>query len=448
VSTGRHNIRPRALTSFVVATVLLPAALAGCSNRGPTGHNVILISLDTLRADRLGTYGYDRGTSPNLDALAAGGIVFENVVAESSWTLPSHVTMLSGLFPSTHGATNPSVAPGKDTRLLAEVLSTHGYRTIGRTGGGYMGREYGFDRGFDEFDDTQTKFDVLLRKAALEIVESEGDAPYFYFIHTYHVHCPYSPSPLYLSKFHSKEAEYVDTANRCGNPDYNAMKLSDAQVRYISNSYDGSILEMDEMLGRFFETLKKKGALDQTLVVVTSDHGEEFNEHGEIGHGSTLYRESLLVPLIVSGPGIEPARVVSPVGLVDVTPTILDYLGLPVQGSLEGESLRGAAKDDANSAASNTARVSELDRGVALRSAMTSDWHLITGENETDRELFDLQDDPLESRNVSQANASKTSELLSILADYERARRPLATDPAAPMVPARVKRLRALGYIE
>ena len=221
------------------AHFFLPLALAACSpgsDRDAARPNVLLISIDTLRADRLGCYGYERDTSPNLDRFARERAVrFELAVAESSWTLPSHVTMLSGLHPLTHGAVIPSRAPSDDVEFLAETLTRAGYYAFGFTDGGWLSKGWGFDRGFRSFEAVDSDFTDCVDEALDYIRHRADKGPWFGFLHTYDVHCPYDPPEPWFSMFASKEAEAIDVAGRCGNPHFNDMQLTDAQVRYLSD---------------------------------------------------------------------------------------------------------------------------------------------------------------------------------------------------------------------
>jgi arylsulfatase A-like enzyme len=292
--------------------VALPAlALLSCTNAPGRGrYNLVIVSIDTLRADRVGAYGYERETTPRLDAFAARGALFEHVVAECSSTQPSHLTMLSGLYPSTHGVVQPSLLPGPHTRLLAQMLREAGYRTLGMTDGGYVDAQRGFSRGFEVFDDREKGLAAALG-ASLEAMAGYGEGErFFHFLHTYDVHCPYDPDPAFARMFRSADSQFVQTTGRCGNPDYNAMRLSSGQVELLSNRYDASIREADASLGAYLAELESRGRLQNTIVVVTSDHGEEFNEHGQIGHERSLYRELLLVP--PSSSEARPSRSASP----------------------------------------------------------------------------------------------------------------------------------------
>ena len=305
---------------------------------------MLLVSIDTLRADRLGCYGYERDTSPNLDRFASERAVrFELAVAESSWTLPSHVTMLTGLHPMTHGAVVPARASSDDVEFLAETLARAGYYTFGLTDGGWLSKGWGFDRGFRFFEAVDNDFSDCVDDAIEYMSHRSDRGPWFGFLHTYDVHCPYDPPEPWFSRYQSPDAMPVEVAGRCGNPHFNEIQLGSGEVRYLSDRYDGSIRRVDEALGKLFDHLDATGAWDDTIVIVTSDHGEEFGEHGQVGHERTLHREALFVPLLIAVPGHEPMLVRSPVGLADIVPTVLGVIGvepgLLPEGSLDGTDL-------------------------------------------------------------------------------------------------------------
>jgi arylsulfatase A-like enzyme len=446
----------RGQRQFALIFALVVLGLAGAiwiARSGTHPVSLILISIDTLRADRVGCYGYARGTSPAIDSLAARGALFQNVVAECSWTLPSHVTMLSGVPPSTHGANGPQSAPGPETRLLAEILREAGYRTIALTDGGYLSAANGLARGFEVFIQRRRGLPKILRDAREHLGRLRPDEPYFLFLHTYDVHCPYTPSEPYASQFASTDAESIETEDRCGDSHFNAMTLSEGQVRYLSDRYDASIREADAHLGEFFAFLDSTGRLDNTVLVVTSDHGEEFWEHGRIGHKGTLYREVLMVPLVVSGPDVRPARVDAQVGLVDLAPTLLDLLGLPIPEDVEGSSLvplmKGSGQGRGRPAGvAQEARVSEIDWPIALRSVTTPDRHLIVDRAGGKSELYAPRDDPAEGHDLAAASPTDVATLSAILDDYARTHRPRAAEAAEPLTAEQVEELQNLGYVK
>ena len=321
---------------MIAAIFALVAACGGATDPPP---NVLLVSIDTLRADRLGCYGHGRDTTPALDRLARERAVrFARAVAEAPWTLPSHVTMLSGLHPLSHGVRKPDLAPSDEVALLAERLRGSHY-SFAITDGGWISEHWGFARGFDSFQARDQDIDRSVEQV-LEYVRHRRDkGPWFGFLHTYDVHCPYDPPPPYAGRFASPEAEPIEVAGRCGNPDFNSMHVTPGQARYLSDRYDEDVRRVDDALGVLFEAL---GALDlwkDTVVIVTSDHGEEFLEHGQIGHERTLSEEALAIPLLVAAPGVAPRVVEEVVGLADLVPTVLELAGRVREGRLDGRSL-------------------------------------------------------------------------------------------------------------
>jgi arylsulfatase A-like enzyme len=445
----------RILLVTLAAGAAVAAAVLWNALRPAGRYNMILISIDTLRADRVGAYGYARETTPRLDALAGRGVVFENVIAECSWTLPSHVTMLTGLAPSTHGTVLPNLRVADDVRLVSQIVREHGYRTLGLTGGGYVGAHHGFDRGFETFDDTDRTLAETLQRATAALDAYGPRERFFFFLHTYDVHCPYTPSPRFAELFGDDPgAEFIETRGRCGNPHFNSMRLSDGQVRFISNHYDASVREADDALGKFFAALDERGLFERTVVIVTSDHGEEFREHGQIGHERTLYRESLMVPLVIHAPSLRPRRVAEPVGLIDLAPTLLDLAGIPAPAEMEGRSLlplvRGEKGPDgvpAGEAFARAPRFSELDRHVPLRSVTAQELHLIVNRKTGRLELFDFRADPMEQVNLAAADSSRARSLAALVADHERGRARRQPPAIWDLSPEDIQRLRSLGYV-
>jgi arylsulfatase A-like enzyme len=373
------------------------ALAAGCGERSERP-NLLLVSIDTLRADRLGCYGYERDTSPALDRFAREHAVrFAQCVAEAPWTLPSHVTLFSGLHPLRHGVNLPEHAPAGDVTLLAETLRAEGYATFAFTGGGWMSSTWGFDRGFEEFHAGELDCADSVQKLVEAIRSADAGRPWFAFLHTYEVHCPYDPPEPFASMFASEDAVPIEVAGRCGNPDFNSLSLSSGETRFLSDRYDGSIRSVDEALGELLDSLEESGALAETVVVITSDHGDELGDHGRIGHERSLQREVLEVPLLVAAPSIAPRTVVDPVGLADVAPTVLDLLEIEGPGSSEvdGRSLVPLLRGEQPGELAEP-RVSALAWQEDLLSAMDGRRHLILDRARGEARLFDLERDPRE----------------------------------------------------
>lgn len=320
--------------------------------------NVLLISIDTLRSDHLSSYGYGRETSPFIDALASKGTLFTKARSESPWTLPSHATMFTSLYPSIHGARNfnpirflhsSAIDHLSERNLtLAEILRAAGYQTNAITSIAWLGRETGMMQGFDSVDNRhkQNTAKVVVDKA-LRVLRSTHD-PFFLFIHFMNVHDYAAPEP-YRSEwvdpaYHGRLVTRRGLARFRNDYDQHASK---ADLAYAKARYDGAIRYVDASLGRLFDWLDESGLRESTLVVLCADHGEEIWDHGGAGHGYALWEEQLRVPLIVVPPTGYPVvrhRTDAPAGIIDVTPTILDYVGIPALPWMQGISLRSAVE--------------------------------------------------------------------------------------------------------
>ena len=336
------------------------AAELGCNRC-----NVVLISLDTLRADRLSTYGYHRPTSPQLDELAEDGIVFEQFFHSGGGTLPSHMTMMTSLNPITH-TINPQVNEllPEATVTLADSLQEAGYATAGFADSGWMKAKYGFSQGFDIYDDEGGHLQKMLPRAYRWLDELQQQTPnqsFFLFVHSYDVHskghtlpyrCPGDFTHTYTSSFVGDfdgcrqglcGAQYLAWVNgqvvREGRS-WDEM-VTPEEALFISDLYDGCIHWADLKVGELIDRLKEMGLYEDTLILVTSDHGEEFGEHGMFLHDQGGYEEYIAVPLIVKLPGNARAgsRLASFGATVDLMPTILDLVGVEPPDYIQGHSL-------------------------------------------------------------------------------------------------------------
>lgn len=449
----------KAVVLLVLVALILGAVVFGkrliTIERPQRGRpNILLFSLDTLRADRLGTYGYSRATSPFLDSLAAQGTIFENAVAPAPWTLPSHVSLFTGMYPSSHGVTlAKGQRIGDQTELFAEILKRHGYQNYAYVAGGYLGKRFGFPRGFETYYANSTErdresegFAKVLKMAHQKLLSLKEDpAPDFMFLHTYTVHCPYSPPEPYASMFKSEGAETINT-NHCGKvfnamPDFNSQK-----ALFISDRYDGSVRFLDTLLKDFFEKLKADNLLENTIVVIISDHGDSFYEHGEIGHGRSLHRELLMIPMIFVGPGIEARRISEPVSLVDVFPTILEALSLPVAAQNQGRSLLPLLRGEREKPAELV--FSELDHDALLRSLINplSD-HFILNLETDEAKFYDLVSDPTEQRNLAASIPDQILGRKSMIKKIMQGFRRFEAGPVDSATQEHLEQLETLGYL-
>jgi arylsulfatase A-like enzyme len=337
------------LCLLLAGSLLLVACDRDSSSRqlDSLDYNVVLISIDTLRADHLGVYGYSKDTSPNIDAFSKDSILFTTSIAQAPSTLPSHASIFTGMLPVNHGAFAASQTPiSSDLDTLPEIMRDAGFRTISYNGGGLVNAVYGFDRGFEDYV-SERKGDLMRNKVsqAIDWLDSNSDDKFFMFLHTYEVHDPYSPEQKYLELFESTGSSSLP--NNMGARELAAINRHDANpteqdIDHVRNLYNAEIRSMDDAFGDLITYLREKNLYDNTLIVFTSDHGEEFGEHGKIGrHFFTLYDELIHVPLIIKMPNSQLAGqlVEKQVRGIDLLPTILGLVDIDFTPDIDGQSL-------------------------------------------------------------------------------------------------------------
>jgi arylsulfatase A-like enzyme len=321
---------------YMVAILAVFSCLlvSACQREVRVTPNILLISIDSLRSDHLGSYGYFRDTSPNIDQVAAEGARFVTAIAPAPWTLPSHVTMLTGRHPAAHGVSKEDRRLAEEIPTLAEVLQARGYATAGFVAGPYLRSDYGYARGFDLYDEslvedgkaahTGTTSPQLIEKV-IDWLAGEGSAPpprpFFAFLHLWDVHYDFSPPPPFDTMFDPTYEGVVD-GTEIG---LLTPSIAKRDLEHVVALYDGEIRFTDQALGVLLAKLREVGLWENTVVVITADHGEEFFEHGKIGHLFHIFDEAIQVPLIVHyPPEIEPGLVLEEqVRLMDIAPTIL-----------------------------------------------------------------------------------------------------------------------------
>jgi arylsulfatase A-like enzyme/Tfp pilus assembly protein PilF len=429
-------MRKGALAALVL---IVAAAAAWFWQRGVPGlparpRSVLLVSVDTLRADHLGSYGYSAAATPVMDGVAARGLRFAQAATTVPLTLPAHTSLMTGTFPTYNGVRdNGGFYVDDSLTTLAETLKDQGYRTGGFIGAFVLDRRWGIAQGFDTyFDDFDlSKFDMT---AGLDAAQRPGkdvvdralawlaldrEQPFFAWVHLYDPHAPYRPPEPIRSRFPAT----------------------------LEGAYDGEIATADEQIGRLLSALKDSGQLDSTIVVVVGDHGESLGEHGELQHGFFIYDAALHIPLIIAGPGVPAKAVSEQVRIVDVMPTVLELLSVPQPEGVQGQSLMPLARGEALDllAYSETWYPRYHYGWSELTSVRDGRFKFIAAPR---RELYDITADPGETKDLSLENTRMADALERALQDVSKrtSTRAVAQKPQA--IDAETEqRLRALGYV-
>lgn len=437
----------------------------GCLKKGSKGNpNIILITLDTTRADRLGCYGYHRQTSTNLDQLASESVLYNRAIAPSSWTLPSHASLFTGKFTSSHGAQYDPEGPirlsdavggpkswpyrarglAKDERTLAMVLKELGYVTGAVVGGPWLKGAFGLHKGFDFYDDSEIssingRSAKQITTRAVKWIEKVNGDRFFLFLNYFDPHFPWFAPEGYAMRFLPKGTHRNGKMSTIGRP----PEERTAEVNHAL--YDAEILYMDHYIGYFLQMLKAENLYANSWIIVTADHGELLGEHGKFGHGKYLYEEELHVPLFMKYPdGEESARRTdSWVQLTEILPMICDRLGISVPDDIQGST------------------PPRINHPVIAETypvpSMTEDghWRAIYDENfkflwnsAGHNLLFNLKDDPSEMRNLREQERGRAERMLGKLDQYlAELPAPRAANPGKRLDEKTEEALRSLGYL-
>jgi arylsulfatase A-like enzyme len=432
------------LLSLVIDLAILIHIPTSTSTTALESPNVIVITLDTVRADHMSLYGYDRSTTPNLDTFSENAIVFENAISPSSWTIPSHASIFTGKYPSNHNATHVTRFLRQSETTLAEILSSAGYNTAGFVGGGHSKAKYGFGQGFLTYRDrmdffgyvnTYSKYD--LRQAVIDFfrtfyididrivlnvdrdraspeinqdvfnwLEINRNNPFFIFINYFDAHTPYNLGNEFRHLFTDQTTPYEEAWREI--PVNRGGPVSFESVNYVMDLYDTEIRFQDHHLGNLFNKLEELDLIDNTVILITSDHGEEFYEHGFFQHSQTLYEEVIHVPLIVHYPEFEPNRIEQRVGITNIFPTVLEMVNITLPEDIDSVSLLPLLKNETGydrdyvfaELFGNPMNIYEPPEQYAIYSG---DWKLIELSSQFPRiptSLFNLEDDPHEINNL------------------------------------------------
>jgi arylsulfatase A-like enzyme len=412
---------------------------------------VVLISIDTLRRDHVGLFGYPKPTTPRLDALGREGAVFDDAVSVSSWTLPAHFTMMTSVEPATHGAVDGTHGFNHRVPTLGRLFREAGYVTHAITSHLYLSKEFGFDDGFDGLDYAYDRKGKDVADRALAFLDGVDDRPFFLFLHLYDPHWHYDPPPDLLRTFEPEPYRGQITGNWWTFRFWNRETTKPADMAHLMALYDGEIRYADGQIGRVLDRLAERGFDRTTLVVLTSDHGEEFLEHGDWEHQRTLYEEQIRIPLVVRGPGIAPGRRESTqVSLFDIAPTILDWAGLPALPTQRGRSLlrpldTRPAYGETDRGLNETRKLFFRDGGGRSKAILTFDRASSHARSE---EWYDLGADPGETRSAPPPEAAAARLRASLLERWQAARRLGEGGALVDLSPEQIEQLRALGYVQ
>ena len=441
-------LRVLALALVVIALVI---AVRGGLIDPARPNNIILISLDTLGAAHVGAFGYERQTTPRIDSFLRDATLFRGAVAQAPSTTASHAALFTSRYPS-------SVVVWKQLRdeasTLAEQLDQAGYATWGFVDGGNMSRTFGFSQGFDHYEDRRVGIDVLTERAQLWL-EEHHEQPFFLFLHSYGIHTPYTNDARYTSLFGNSDrfsgidlgALYFRALEASGVP------VPESERREYVARYDAGIRKTDDALGAFLDGLAQRGLLERTMVVLVSDHGEEFLEHGKFGHKQLFLEPNLHVPLAFRLPGGRGQQIEGMVELLDVLPTIRSLLGLPRVADAEGQDLsatilRGQHLDPERPA------YAQLGAGRAAETVIRGRYQLMVDRRRGRMQLFDLETDPGARHDLAADRPGVVAELTALIenrlgATASRINKKQKKKFRQPAIDARLRReLKQFGYLE
>ena len=459
VSRALSNRRDVLILSVVSAVV---AAFLFTTLFFERDHNIILLVSDATRASHLHCYGYQFNTTPNLDSLAEDGIRFDKAIAQGSHTVVATPSIIASIYPSQHGMTTYRDVLSDSVVTIAEVLRDNGYRTMGISTNPHLTKETGFDQGYMTYRSNKSWLNTDAKNVVdnfLGWLDGHAGSRFFAFLFLIDPHSPYEPPAPFLKQFGGDETFIVNDWH------LDTLALYEGQERKeLIARYDGELAYLDFHLGRLFSDLKERDLYDKTMIVYTSDHGEAFWEHVEVGHGHSLYEELIRVPLIVKLPFISsvPAlrtadmTINDPVCQIDIMPTILDFFNIKKPKTSLGISLLPLVFRE-ESWANRMIFSEEILLQVGpynIRSVRSGNWKFILDQNfpggEMTRELFDLENDPHERVNLvekkNEIARNLERELIVFMGRMER--KSLASGRSNIPTRSMLESLKALGYIQ
>jgi arylsulfatase A-like enzyme len=448
-----------------MTAVCLPLMASACDRRSPepasTSPNVLLVLIDTLRADKLGCYGSDLGLSPNIDRFAAEGSLFERAFAHAPWTLPSVSSLLTATYPGRHGAGGAIgnlKGLASDVRTMAECYADQGYDTGAIVNVLFLSPKFGISRGFEDYDYQPPRDDQRVQRRATEVTDTaltwlrdqkqRSNRPFFYMVHYFDPHLTYDPPAHFREKF-ALPADQTPDPDMFGT-EQDMIRLRQGKVDVsllplyrLEHLYNGEIAYTDEQVGRLLGGLKEMGLDDSTVVVLTADHGEEFLDHRGFEHGHTLYDELIHVPLIIRYPElVRPGRVRAEVGHVGVAPTLCGLSGVQAEATFQGSSLEPLMFGEKPK---SRAILSQGNMwGPMLTSLRYGGYKLITGPGKT--ALYHVAVDARERHDIS-GEEDQRERRTALSEVMERRLSQAGKGQAVELSSAEAKQLQALGYV-
>ncbi len=438
----------------------------------PAPRRVILLVIDTLRKDHVGAYGYERNTTPNFDRLSQKGILFKNPFATCSWTQPSMASMFTSTYPSVHHVLRPpdstivsSAVLSPEFVTLTEFLKDQGMKTQAVSSQPWCNDLSGFDQGFDDFAVVSKiieprEAEMVMNKSLEWLQKQSPDTRFFLYIHIMGPHFPYIPPGRYKGMFTSSKVEkvkrmlegldYADQMLVLNKMNKHLFKNDPGLLAEVVGLYDEEVAYSDAQLARLLEALDSRGLMQGTMLIVCSDHGEEFLEHDKFLHGHSLYRELIEVPFLIYYPPLgEGVEVEGLVSIIDIYPTIVELFDKDAPYPCQGRSLVPHVSDNGG----REFVLSELFTRERIKNLTTNTHSLIyqpaSGEEEERTRLYDLINDPREKKDVSEKLPETVAQMLSILRSMDRENQNIKIEPVRSrnLTPRQARQLRALGYM-
>ena len=437
--------------------------------------NVLLIGVETLRADHVSCLGYPRATTPTLDKLAKQGALFSKAIGTSSWTMPTNMSIFTSLYPGVHKTTDyqKKLPPGRVT--LAEIMKTQGYTTAAFVSNPTLGSQYGFSRGFDLYDDFSVNLDLGLNifenndrgsqhvlnamtseavnRAAISWLQKNYNEPFFMFVFYFDPHYDYVPPPPFDTIF---DPNYDGRIN--GHGIVNKPQPQPRDLEHIIALYDGEILYTDGYISKLLEKFAEYGIMDNTLVVVFGDHGDEFYEHGSTAHGQSLHNELTHIPLIFRWPRAIAGnkKIDCLVSQVDIMPTILDYLDIQYGGYMQGKSLKGLIEGNQEKLHDIVYGEVSIHKNKFFAAARSEDYKFILDLQTGEKQLFDINNDPNEQIDIYMEKSLEGPVLIEnqltlwLINNSKLAERLSGKeeDDSVELDEEQIRQLKALGYVQ